>query len=165
MDVISTAKSPACARCGNPIGTSSIIEGDRYWHPECHSSFSDSASRAFYAAPTMRKEEQPIVERLKRAADDALLNENWDDLDAVERLLREAAGWGEALQQRATTTESEASALRKRVEELESALRPFGEAGRAMRFTGGVNPKLSGPRLAEHLELARTLTEGGNNAG
>ncbi|WP_127524642.1 hypothetical protein [Mesorhizobium sp. Z1-4] len=83
MDVISTAKSPACARCGNPIGTSSIIEGDRYWHPECHSSFSDSASRAFYAAPTMRKEEQPIVERHTLRSANEHRQSEWDTDNAI----------------------------------------------------------------------------------
>lgn len=43
---------------------------------------------------------------------------------------------------------------------LRSALEPFAEAGKAMLLTGGRNPKISGPRLAEHLERARTTLTG-----
>lgn len=64
---------------------------------------------------------------------------------------------------RATTAESEASALRKRVEELESALRPFGRRSTrdrsAVEMVGACGLRLT------HFDRARTLTEGGNNAG
>lgn len=46
-------------------------------------------------------------------------------------------------------------AARSNLEEAEGALEPFAEAGKAMLLTGGKNPKLSGHRLAEHLECAR----------
>jgi len=56
------------------------------------------------------------------------------------------------------------AALRKQVSDAVGALEPFAEAGTAMLLTGGKNPKMSGPRLAEHLERARevlaTLTGG-----
>lgn len=47
------------------------------------------------------------------------------------------------------------ASLRSKLEEAEGALEPFAEAGKAMLLTGGKNPKLSGHRLAEHLECAR----------
>lgn len=50
---------------------------------------------------------------------------------------------------------SEISALRAALEDKNKALAPFAEAGRALMLTGGKNPKMSGERLAEHLETAR----------
>lgn len=46
------------------------------------------------------------------------------------------------------------------IEALRAALEPFAEAGQAMLLTGGREPKISGPRLAEHLERARTALKG-----
>lgn len=48
----------------------------------------------------------------------------------------------------------------ERISVLERALEPFAEAGKAMLLTGGRNPKISGPRLSEHFERARTTLTG-----
>lgn len=85
----------------------------------------------------------------------------------------------EALQEwqdRATTAESEASALRKRVEELEGALRPFGRVETADGLPDGflripdshavlfnrTGDKLEVAVTVGDIRHARTLTEGGN---
>lgn len=71
-----------------------------------------------------------------------------DDAVELDELVLEAAD-------EIARLEADNASLRSKLEEAEGALEPFAEAGKAMLLTGGKNPKLSGHRLAEHLECAR----------
>jgi len=94
------------------------------------------------------REQGDIEERLRLPISESMFVRRSDMLRALFAERAEAAD-------EIARLEADNASLRSKLEEAEGALEPFAEAGKAMLLTGGKNPKLSGHRLAEHLECAR----------